>query len=97
MKLKELVELPLFEKSKVLTGSIGLTNSVGSVMVLEAMDIEKWSKAHQLILTSFYAFKDQSPEELRVFFEKNAANRRQRFSDQSGSLDPYDSRLGDRA
>ncbi|MFS1031394.1 PucR family transcriptional regulator [Enterococcus casseliflavus] len=70
MKLKELVELPLFEKSKVLTGSIGLTNSVGSVMVLEAMDIEKWSKAHQLILTSFYAFKDQSPEELRVFFEK---------------------------
>ncbi len=53
MKLKELVELPLFEKSKVLTGSIGLTNSVGSVMVLEAMDIEKWSKAHQLILTSF--------------------------------------------
>ncbi|MBR8699790.1 hypothetical protein I8F96_10430 [Enterococcus casseliflavus] len=45
MKLKELVELPLFEKSKVLTGSIGLTNSVGSVMVLEAMDIEKMEQS----------------------------------------------------
>ncbi|MDO6296840.1 MULTISPECIES: PucR family transcriptional regulator [Enterococcus] len=70
MQLKELIELPLFKNSKTLTGTIGLTNPVASVMVLEAIDIEKWSKKDQLILTSFYAFTDLSMDQLRVFFEK---------------------------
>ena len=67
MQLKELIELPLFKNSKTLTGTIGLTNPVASVMVLEAIDIEKWIKKDQLILTSFYAFKDLSMDQLRVF------------------------------
>jgi purine catabolism regulator len=70
MLLKELLELPPFKKSKLLTESIGLANTVASVMVLEAIDIEKWSKKNQLILTSFYAFTDISMDQLRVFFEK---------------------------
>ncbi|EQC79845.1 PucR family transcriptional regulator ligand-binding domain-containing protein [Enterococcus gallinarum] len=70
MQLKELIELPLFKNSKTLTGTIGLTNPVASVMVLEAIDIEKWSKKDQLILTSFYAFTDLSMDQLRVFLKR---------------------------
>lgn len=38
MQLKELIELPLFKNSKTLTGTIGLTNPVASVMVLEGIE-----------------------------------------------------------
>ena len=70
MKIKELMALDLFKKSKLLTGDIGLENEVSSAMVLEAIDIEKWSKRNQLILTSFYAFQNVPEKEWDNFFEK---------------------------
>ncbi|MGC6768531.1 PucR family transcriptional regulator [Enterococcus sp. LJL51] len=70
MKLKDLMRLDLFKASKILTGEIGLNNEVESAMVLEAIDIEKWSKENQLILTSFYAFNNVPHSELVEFFEK---------------------------
>ncbi|GCF95265.1 purine catabolism regulatory protein [Enterococcus florum] len=70
MKIKELIALDIFKTSKVLTKDIGLENEVESAMVLEALDIEKWSKKNQLILTSFYAFDELTPQALRIFFEK---------------------------
>lgn len=44
MKLKELLSLSQLETSKILTKEIGLENEVESAMVLEALDIEHWSK-----------------------------------------------------
>lgn len=70
MRIKELMSLEIFKTSKLLTGEIGLENEVDSAMVLEAIDIEKWSKQNQLILTSFYAFNNLEEKELTDFFEK---------------------------
>lgn len=70
MKIKDLMTLDLFKKCKLLTGDIGLDNIVNSAMVLEAIDIENWSKKNQLILTSFYAFKNVKEHDRIVFFKK---------------------------
>ncbi|MGX7196960.1 PucR family transcriptional regulator [Enterococcus olivae] len=70
MKIRELMSLELFKSCKLLTNDIGLENDVDSAMVLEALDIENWSRKNQLILTSFYAFQDLSEAELTVFFQK---------------------------
>ncbi|MGM0123098.1 purine catabolism regulatory protein [Enterococcus sp. AZ194] len=70
MKLKELLSIGELKTSKLLTKEIGLENEVDSAMVLEAIDIEMWSKKNQLILTSFYAFQGLSHETLEVFFSK---------------------------
>lgn len=70
MKLKELLLLSELKNSKLLTEKIGLNNDVDSVMILEAIDLENWSKKNQLILTSFYAIKDLSDNELQIFFKK---------------------------
>ena len=70
MKLKELLDSDVFKDRKILTGTIGLSNPVASVMVLEAIDIENWSKKNQLILTSFYAFKDSTDAQIDLFFKK---------------------------
>lgn len=70
MRIRELMSLEIFKSSKLLTGEIGLDNDVDSAMVLEALDIEKWSKQNQLILTSFYAFNNLDEKERTAFFEK---------------------------
>ncbi|MGM0175455.1 PucR family transcriptional regulator [Enterococcus sp. DIV0800] len=70
MKLKELLSLSQLETSKILTKEIGLENEVESAMVLEALDIEHWSKKNQLILTSFYAFDGLTEVDLEEFFHK---------------------------
>lgn len=70
MKIKELIDLEIFKTCKVLTGEVGMDYEVDSAMVLEALDIEKWSKKNQVILTSFYAFDELTPEALYIFFKK---------------------------
>lgn len=70
MRISEMLQLPQFEDSRLLTGEIGLNNEVDSVMVLEAVDIEKWSRKNQLILTSFFAFDNLPYNEIESFFDK---------------------------
>lgn len=70
MKLYDLLELPIFKESKILTPKLEKNTEIKSVMVLEALDIEKWSRKNQIILTSFYALKQLSPNEMNTFFEK---------------------------
>lgn len=70
MKLKELLTIGELRNCKILTKEIGLDNEVASAMVLEALDIEQWSKSNQLILTSFYAFNGISEADLKDFFYK---------------------------
>lgn len=73
MKLKDLMATDLFKRCKVLTNDIGIENSVETAMVLEAIDIENWGKKNQLILTSFYAFKDVTKPEIIDFFKQMKA------------------------
>ena len=70
MKLRELLSIGDLKKGKILTKEIGLDNEVDSAMVLEAIDIENWSRKNQLILTSFYALHDLPEKELENFFVK---------------------------
>ncbi|GMA46463.1 PucR family transcriptional regulator [Tetragenococcus muriaticus] len=70
MKIKDLMALNLFKECKLLTKNIGLENTISSAMVLEARDIENWTRKNQLIMTSFYALKDASNDEIHVFFQK---------------------------
>lgn len=70
MKIKDLIAMKLFKKCKLLTKNIGLENTISSAMVLEAMDIENWTRRNQLIMTSFYALKDASNNEITDFFQK---------------------------
>lgn len=70
MKLKELLTLGELKKGEILTKDIGLDNEVTTAMILEAIDIENWSKKNQLILTSFYALNDLTEAELEDFFVK---------------------------
>lgn len=68
MKLYDLLELPIFKESKLLTPNLKKNTEINSVMVLEALDIEKWSRKNQMILTSFYALQKLSYDEVNTFF-----------------------------
>lgn len=70
MKLDYLLKLPIFKESKLLTPNLKKNTEIKSVMVLEALDIEKWSRKNQVILTSFYALQKLSYEEVNTFFKK---------------------------
>lgn len=70
MRIFEMLQLEVFRGSKLLTDGIGLDHEVESVMVLEALDVENWSRKNQLILTSFYAFQKMPQSEIDHFFEK---------------------------
>lgn len=70
MKIRDLLSTNLFKKCKLLTKNIGLDNTISSAMVLEAMDIENWTRRNQLIMTSFYALKNASNTEITDFFQK---------------------------
>ena len=50
MKLYDLLELPIFKESKILTPKLERNTEIKSVMVLEALDIEKWSRNFDLFL-----------------------------------------------
>ena len=78
MKLRELLSIGDLKKGKILTKEIGLDNEVDSAMVLEAIDIENWSRKNQLILTSFYALHDLP--------EKDAPNWHQRLNFENRSI-----------
>ena len=60
MKLRELLSIGDLKKGKILTKEIGLDNEVDSAMVLEAIDIENWSRKNQLILTSCMIYQKKS-------------------------------------
>lgn len=70
MRIYELLRLEIFQNSQLLTGEIGLENEIESVMILEALDIEKWSRKNQLILTSLYAFENLELPAIEAFFQK---------------------------
>ena len=73
MLVRDLLQQKNFKESRVLTGSVGLDNKIESVMIIEALDIEKWAVRNQILLTSYVAFQDKSLEEIKEYFEKISA------------------------
>lgn len=72
MLVKDLLQQKNFKDSRVLTGNIGLDYKIESVMIIEALDIEKWAVRNQILLTSYVAFQDKNMEELKEYFDKIA-------------------------
>ena len=70
MELKKLLSQPPFEEAKIIFGHELLERNITSAMVLEAVDIENWGEPNQMILTSYFALKALSNDELDYFFSK---------------------------
>jgi len=70
MNLQQILKNDCFKPAKVVSHHKYLDREVSSVMILEATDIEKWGRKHQLILTSYYALIDLHDDDLLSFFKK---------------------------
>lgn len=70
MNIKEMMKIPSLKDSTLLAGQGGMNNLINSVNVLEALDIENWGRAGEVILTSFFALNDLNSKELNSFFQK---------------------------
>lgn len=70
MDIRQALELPSLKAAKVIAGADGLNRRVSGIMVLEAADIESWGREGEIILSSYFALKDLSEEEVRSFFLK---------------------------
>ncbi|QTU82924.1 PucR family transcriptional regulator [Carnobacteriaceae bacterium zg-C25] len=73
MKIVDLLKLKLLEHAKVLAGEHKLDNIIESVMIIEAIDIERWAVKNQVLITSYAAFQHQNEAALLLFFDKIAA------------------------
>ena len=58
MNLSQARNLPSLSRSRLLTGQSECSQDITGVMVLEALDVEKWSHPGEFILTSYFALKD---------------------------------------
>lgn len=76
MKLREILDMPVFHKFKVVAGHGGLDREVGTVSVMDAPDIYKWMKGGEFLITSGYVVKDQPEyiESLIVNLDKGGAS-----------------------
>lgn len=70
MLLKEILRDDIFKEARVVAANEYTNNEVSTVMILEAIDIEKWGSENQLILTSYYALMGLEDSDMLVFFEK---------------------------
>lgn len=70
LKLREVSGLPSLKDSKLIYGKEKLNISVSGAMVMEALDIEDWGSPRQILMTSNFAFKDETSETIIHFFKK---------------------------
>lgn len=59
IKLREILEMPVFSEFKIVAGHGGLDREVGTVSVMDAPDIDKWMKGGEFLITSGYVLKDR--------------------------------------
>lgn len=57
-KLQDVIKLGGFAECRVVAGHEGLHRRIDSITVLEVLEVAKWVKGNELILTSLYAVKD---------------------------------------
>lgn len=65
IKLREILEMPVFEGFKIVAGHAGTDRDVCTVSVMDAPDIYKWMKGGEFLITSGYVVKDQ-PEYIKT-------------------------------
>jgi len=65
---KDILEFPSLKKGNIITGKNNLDNPVTGATIMEALDIEKWSRPGQVLLTSYYAFENLQSEAIDAFF-----------------------------
>ncbi|MBT9776778.1 hypothetical protein GPL15_09715 [Clostridium sp. MCC353] len=70
MDVSKILTIPSLFSARVIAGRDGLPRSVTGIMVLEAVDIENWGNEGEIILTSYFALKDLSPDEITQFMQK---------------------------
>ena len=68
--LTEIMTYKSFEKAKLVTGVAALHKEVNGIMVMEAPDIETWGRKGLMILTSYFAMKDVSHDQISHFFQE---------------------------
>ena len=71
MNLNEALNLPSLSHSSVLAGQSHLDSLISGVMVLEALDVEKWSHPGELILTSYFALQNLDENGLENFIKNS--------------------------
>ena len=70
LTVKDVLDFDSLKDATILTKNVGLKNSVTGIMVVEGPDIENWGREGELLLSSYYALKDLSHDELNEFFNK---------------------------
>ncbi|MBS6646300.1 MAG: PucR family transcriptional regulator [Clostridiaceae bacterium] len=70
MDVSKILTIPSLSFARVIAGNDGLPRSVTGIMVLEAVDIENWGNEGEIILTSYFALKDLSTDEITQFMCK---------------------------
>ncbi len=70
LTVKELLDFDSLKDASILTKNAGLDHNITGIMVVEGPDIENWGREGELLLSSYYALKDLSKDELSEFFTK---------------------------
>ena len=70
LTVKKLLDFDSLKDATVLTKDTGLTNNITGIMVVEGPDIENWGREGELLLSSYYALKDLTSNDLNEFFTK---------------------------
>lgn len=68
--LEDILQFPSFEQAQLIVGKNKLKEQITNAMVMEALDIKEWGLPGQILLTSYFAFKDSTPEETALFFSQ---------------------------
>ncbi len=74
MNALDLLKIKPLTGAKLIAGQAGMENNISGVNVLEATDIENWGREGQVILTSLFALKNLTDQDLDAF-STNAYNR----------------------
>lgn len=70
LNIENIFNLSSFESARLLVGEDESDNQISEAMVMEALDIKEWGMPGQILLTSYFAFKDSSLEEIDLFFSQ---------------------------
>ncbi len=66
VKVKDALKVSGLRGQRVLSGHGGLNNEIEHVDVIEMPDIVKWLRSNTLMLTTFYAVKDDKESQINI-------------------------------
>ena len=70
LMVREALDLPSFEGSRLIAGENGLDRHISSAMVMEAADIERWGRKGIFLVTSFFALEPLDAKERSSFLHE---------------------------